>query len=125
MREVTSIELLQHVKDQLLLDKDGRRLILIDVLNARHNVVRDLLVGYHYAEAGQVCNVTLKEDTVEFKNDLGGSFKVAYETHYFMACSDNRYDSHNSMLIEFKISLEKNSLLLSGEEIVERSPDSY
>ena len=125
MREVASIELLTDVKDQLLNDKAGQRLILIHVLNTKNIVIKDLLVGYYYAEAGQVCNVVLKEDTVEFKNDLTGIFTVEYETHYFMACSDNRYDSRNSMVIEFAIEVEKNVLILRGEEVLERSPDSY
>src|SRR4051812_41094169 len=124
MREVASIELLENVKNQLRVDNDGRK-HLINELNSRNLAIKDLLVGYHYAKAGQVNNVVLKEDSVQFKNDLEGSFKVEYETHYFMACSDNRYDSHNSMIMEFEIDIEKNVLILRGEEVLERSPDGY
>ena len=124
MREVASIELLENVTNQLRRDNDGRK-HLISELNTKNLAIKDLLVGHHYAEAGQVNNVVLKEDSVEFKNDIEGSFKVEYETHYFMACSDNRYDSRNSMIIEFEVDIEKNVLILRGEEVLERAPDGY
>jgi hypothetical protein len=115
---------LKNVTNQLRRDNDGRK-HLINELNTKNLAIKDLLVGYHYAEAGQVNNVVLKEDSIEFKNDLEGSFKVEYETHYFMACSDNRYDSRNSMIIEFEVDIEKNVLILRGEEVLERAPDGY
>lgn len=124
MKEVVSIELLENVKNKLRGDNEGRE-HLINELNSRNLAIKDLLVGYHYAEAGQVNNVVLKENSVQFKNDHEGFFKVEYETHYFMACSDNRYDSHNSMIIEFEIDIEKNILILRGEEVLERAPDGY
>jgi hypothetical protein len=124
MKEVVSIELQENVKNQLRDDNEGRE-HLINELNFRNLAIKNLLVGYHYAEAGQVNNVVLKEDSARFKNDREGSFKVEYETHYFMACSDNRYDSHNSMIIEFEIDMEKNILILKGEGVLERAPDGY
>jgi hypothetical protein len=93
---------------------------------ARHNeALRNLLIGYHYAERGQVCNLLYKEGSLEFETGLTGSFTVEYGTDYFMACSDQSYNNRNKMVIGFKICIENNTLRLFGEEIPERTPDEY
>src|SRR3954468_19411215 len=98
---------------------------LIREVNNASEAVKSLLVGYHYAEAGQVCNVSIKQDTLVFKNILTGSFIVHYETHFFLGCSDKRYENQNVMKIEFAVSDDFNTIWLSGEVIPERTPDEY
>ena len=99
---------------------------LITELNSNNSKgLRDLLVSYHYAEAGQVNNPIVRERSIQFKSDLVGCFITEYETHYFMACSDNNYTGRNKMVIEFIIYPIEEMLKLFGEEIHERLPDAY
>ena len=127
MREVASITLSSWIVSELQRVDEKNTLVLLSELNSNISVLQSLLVGYHYAEAGQVCNLIIKENSIFFHDlvDLSGAFTVEYETHYFMACSDNRYDMVNKMVIDFTIDSEEGIINLQGEEIRERTPDSY
>jgi hypothetical protein len=122
-REKTTIEMSTMFVENFLLHDVNKILLLRNELELNNAAIEDLLSGYHYAEAGKVSHVEVKQDSISFNKNLSGCFAAEYNTYFTMACSDKGYSNHNKMMIDFEIDLANKKIRLSGEEIRERTLD--
>lgn len=124
-REEVTIEVSKQFVDSFKLHDSDRAMLFNNELKHHSGTIENLLLGYHYAEAGRVSDVGVRQDSITFNKGINGSFIAEYKTYFAMACSDKGYSNHNKMIIDFEIDLPNKRIQLLGEEIWERLSDDF
>jgi hypothetical protein len=124
-REEASIEISKWLVDSFQVHEADHGMLLSNELEQHLEVIENLLLGYHYAEAGKVSHVKVEQDSIIFNKRTSGSFIAEYKTYFAMACSDKGYSNDNKMSVEFQIDLQNKKMRLLGEELQERLPDDF
>jgi hypothetical protein len=125
-REGATVEIsTRFVNAFQLYDLNKITVLFNNELELHYVEIECLLSGYHYAEAGKVFGVSVKQNSIKFNQKLSGSFIVQYKTDFTLSCSDKSYHNDNEMIIDFAIVLENKNMALKGEEIRERLPDEF
>jgi hypothetical protein len=122
-REEITVEISTMFVESFLQHDVNKILLLSNELKFNNAAIENLLLSYHYSEAGRVSHVEIKRDSIFLHKSLSGCFVVEYNTYFAMACSDKGYSNKNKMIINFEINLLDKKMRLSGEEIWERMPD--
>lgn len=84
-----------------------------------------MLTAYHWDERGAVHGLTIEPSAININKTGQGSFRVKYGINIHYGCSDKDIELNNNMLITINADLNKGTALLTGEDIVEREPDSF
>lgn len=74
-----------------------------------------LILHYEYGK-GNIQNVQLIKDSINFETDSSGTLAVGYDINEFSVCAAIDYTGQYKMLLHFVLDPLNLSLLLTGEE---------
>ncbi|GAA3969154.1 hypothetical protein [Mucilaginibacter dorajii] len=87
-----------------------------------HIAIEKMLAQYH---SGASISFKIDEGSLDIDTDGFGEFSVEYIKHVYSGCKDVDMDEEHEMLIEIVLNMLSAQATLSGEDILEREPDTY
>ena len=82
---------------------------------AGSKVLYTLILHYEYGK-GNLQNVNLIGNSLQFETDTSGTIQVGYDINEFSVCAALDFTGEYQMTVQFKIDVDNQALTLTGEE---------